>query len=83
MKPRAGYADTTAPCETIETDEALGVHTAAGTGLEVKTDIQVPAEVPEGVAEAEADIGIMRPAEEDRQGNGLPRQRTAHPKDKA
>lgn len=61
-------ADTTAPCETIETDEALGVHTAAGTGLEVKTDIQVPAEVPEGVAEAEADIGIMRPAEEDRQG---------------
>jgi hypothetical protein len=62
-------ADTTAPCGTVETDEILGVQSAAGTGLEVKTDVQVPAEVPEGVAEGkEAGIGIMWPAEEGGQG---------------
>ena len=59
-------ADTTASCGTVGPDQCLGVQSAAGTGLEVKTDIQVQDEVPEGVAEA--DIGIMQPAEEDRQG---------------
>ena len=60
--------DTTVSYGTVGPAEALGVQSAAGTGLEVKTDIQVQDEVPEGVAEAEAGIGIMQPAEEDRKG---------------
>jgi hypothetical protein len=62
-------ADKTAPCGTVGPGESIGIQLAAGTGLEVKADIQVPAEVPEEVAEGnETGIGIMRFAEEGRQG---------------
>ncbi|HZX45998.1 MAG TPA: flagellar hook-length control protein FliK [Clostridia bacterium] len=62
-------ADITAACETVGADETIGIQSAAGTGMEAKNAVQVPAEVPEGVAEGkEAGIGIMRPAEEGGQG---------------